>query len=1188
MPDKNEQPSTLSQELQEQLDKLNQLNEGLEGDKKTLNEKKAKLGQAVETATINARKVEELEKSTNAVNRSVLLFQMRERSDTKGARAIMIDDVNPAFIILKEARIQHPDDVRLRDCNDLYNRFSQLYSENLENNNFPTDSQKQERIADAIIGMRQVLRLSQVYVNQIASSKVEKSNVANAGAVSDVWQKAERVLPLGASEGDIAKNIVPSDPAFAQWKTQMNARAASAIDVAIKKVTPAAKQFPDDATLQSIAAFCDPLAGKRYAVTLEGEGDFRRFKRDAKLMAQAEHVIGWLEIGIRDFNAHVALNPKVQAFLKGEKPPADTPSTPPAKPEPLIVSKPVAPKSVDTLPATPKSASVAVPASKPAEAPVTDTKKIPTATEKKVVATLTPDIPEIKNFVSQTERAKTIHETFKIVYATIQKKYPGDTLLTNELMKNWSAFIESNATGAQKPSGSPLKGVFSGLLNSVEQNVSATYLENTYSPKMTPENIRAQVVRDSGMQQFPILNARQYEAVLWLSVHGEEVLGTEGITNKTLGMNPKFKPVVSADVINTLVGHLEALNDISESENMKKIRELSLASIGTFPKQKEEVKAFRWMMAAQNEAEPRKGLPNGVEVTVTPLDIREVGVQTYKIRTAKNISIALADWHLEPDYTRKENQDGRVTYATYDVSEKSDPIEDEYVSAKFDAKSGTWTVRVKKQDIQDHYLLVKRDDTDLQPQRIDAFKVAEPKVMPAETPVVKDAEIPNAAKVKQTDVIEPKIVTNPEVQNPKTEWQNMARYGFSLLNQIYQSNGYNKQKANSPDVVAFMAKMKTYREAYMVNVQNPPSDIEMKKFVYEWAYWINVYAVRFEELDRMQVPDWQKIAVTTFERMEKIRQSAEFAEEKKRETPLYNDFKNTLNAFIERYESKSVAQDIEGMKADVESFSAVVTKFEVAFKMKVDPVAAVPVLVNELFPEKVSEVVRQKESVIAAVTDAKTIEKAPDAVKEPEWYEEARTVIALHDSMKKSVQFEYQKRNNSEVFKAFQEKDGVFLSAYANAVKSRMDTKGMQMLLGQWNTMLVRYERVFALSSKPTALSEAEAKIGELKDIDSEDTFFRFLRSGQPVLVEFGATWCEPCKQMRPDMEELSKSGLVLSVDIDEMDGLAADYATSESVPVTILFVHGQEVERKGGRQQKAELSAMQALGKKQIEASAR
>jgi len=75
----------------------------------------------------------------------------------------------------------------------------------------------------------------------------------------------------------------------------------------------------------------------------------------------------------------------------------------------------------------------------------------------------------------------------------------------------------------------------------------------------------------------------------------------------------------------------------------------------------------------------------------------------------------------------------------------------------------------------------------------------------------------------------------------------------------------------------------------------------------------------------------------------------------------------------------------------------------------------------------------------------------------------------------------------------------------------------------------------------------------------------KVVNSAQPVLVDFWATWCGPCKMVAPEVEAVSESYAdkmtVAKVNIDELSQIAGQYSVM-SIPTMVLFNKGKEVTR--------------------------
>lgn len=99
-----------------------------------------------------------------------------------------------------------------------------------------------------------------------------------------------------------------------------------------------------------------------------------------------------------------------------------------------------------------------------------------------------------------------------------------------------------------------------------------------------------------------------------------------------------------------------------------------------------------------------------------------------------------------------------------------------------------------------------------------------------------------------------------------------------------------------------------------------------------------------------------------------------------------------------------------------------------------------------------------------------------------------------------------------------------------------------------------------------------------IKHLTEENFKQEVLNAGQPVLVDFYADWCGPCKALTPVLTELASEfqgkATIGKVNIDENSALATEYGIS-SIPTLLLFRNGKPANKLVGMRSKKDLRAI-------------
>jgi thioredoxin 1 len=100
-------------------------------------------------------------------------------------------------------------------------------------------------------------------------------------------------------------------------------------------------------------------------------------------------------------------------------------------------------------------------------------------------------------------------------------------------------------------------------------------------------------------------------------------------------------------------------------------------------------------------------------------------------------------------------------------------------------------------------------------------------------------------------------------------------------------------------------------------------------------------------------------------------------------------------------------------------------------------------------------------------------------------------------------------------------------------------------------------------------------QMADLTHVNEESFPQVVLKSNLPVVVEFGAEWCRPCKALLPALTQMAAEwkgkAVFVQLDVDECPNITSQYGVM-SLPTLLLFKNGQPVQNLGGYQPREKL----------------
>lgn len=150
---------------------------------------------------------------------------------------------------------------------------------------------------------------------------------------------------------------------------------------------------------------------------------------------------------------------------------------------------------------------------------------------------------------------------------------------------------------------------------------------------------------------------------------------------------------------------------------------------------------------------------------------------------------------------------------------------------------------------------------------------------------------------------------------------------------------------------------------------------------------------------------------------------------------------------------------------------------------------------------------------------------------------------------------------------------GAFIAAAASSDGPSRDTHGLEAT----TKLASNNETPDSANRASRPLASSPAKTAKVVEVSERDFERRVLKSSVPVLVDFYAHWCGPCRLQSPILDKAASeigNARIAKIDVDEDGKLAAVYRVN-SIPTLLVFKDGQVIARHTGLASEGQIKAL-------------